>query len=106
MWRNRKLGPEQLFAGWSPLGGVLISDPTAVMDLDREAVFGVGSDNGLWRIEEQSSDGPFGSWGAFGGVLSDGIVATTAFDGRVQVLGRGQDTMLWLIGQIYPGVWQ
>jgi len=95
LWMNSWTG--SAWTGWSSLGGILTSDPAAVVygtayGTAHIAVFARGTDNALWVIVNNGSG--WGGWGSLGGILTS-APAATARDGHIDVFVRGTDDKVW-----------
>jgi hypothetical protein len=79
---------------FTPLGGVLTSDPTAVSwENGRIDVFVRGTDNGLWH--KWFANGAWSEWEPLGGVLTSAPDASSWAPNRLDVFIRGTDNQLW-----------
>ena len=80
---------------WTPLGGVLTSDPTSVANGARTDVFARGGDNGIYQ--KTWSGTSWGPWHGLGGgfAASSGPDADHRAAGSVDIFARGTDNGLW-----------
>jgi hypothetical protein len=71
----------------------------------RLEVFGIGFDDALWNIWQNSPGGGWSGWNQLGGpgAAVKQIVAAQNSDGRLEVFGIGFDDALWNIWQNSPG---
>ena len=81
-------------AGWSPVGGVISSDPAAASwgqgHLD---VFVQGQDRALWHRAWNGTS--WQSWESLGGVMIDHAGTVSRSTNTIDVFVRGQDNALW-----------
>jgi hypothetical protein len=93
---------------WSPLGGVIASDPVVVSNADgRLEVFIIGTDRALWHmaqtVRNTCDPAAWTGWSSLGGVFTSDPAAAVNSDGRLEVFARGSDNALWHRSQASPG---
>jgi hypothetical protein len=103
LWTRRFDG--KTWSGWSSLGGVTTSRPTAVAaGAGRIYVFARGTDNAVWYRDRTSM--VWGPWRTLGGYIIGGIGAAAWSSGEVELFAQGGDKALWknsLIGTTAGG---
>jgi hypothetical protein len=82
-----------VFSGWTPVGGVLRSGPSAVWDGTSVRVFVRGQDDALWTRARTGT--AWGGWESLGGSITADPDASSAAGGSVTVVARGLDNGLW-----------
>jgi hypothetical protein len=95
LWQREWSGTT--WTGWTPLGGVLISDPSAVSQATNLVdVFVIGTDHGIWHRARNGS-----AWSAWENSAGAGGYATSSPEvsswgpGRLDLIVRGTDAQLW-----------
>jgi hypothetical protein len=92
VWVNRRSG-SAAWSGWSRLGGIANSDPTAAADSSGVYVFVRGSDNQVWY--QRHSGGVWAaSFASLGGTVTSEPVAVSDPAGLF-VFARGDDNAVW-----------
>jgi SpoIID/LytB domain protein len=92
-------------SAWTPLGGVLISDPDiSASSPSRLDVFGRGTDNALWHRATTNGGASWSPWESLGGILLSGPAATSSAPNRVDVFVTGTDFGVWTRSMI-DGNW-
>jgi hypothetical protein len=82
------------WSDFSPLGGVLTSDPASVSWANgRIDVFVRGADNGLWH--KWFAGGAWSGWESLGGVLASAPDVSSWGPNRLDVFAMGSDNQLW-----------
>jgi len=96
--------PGGTWAGWTPLGGELTSEPEAARNTDgRLEVFARGTNNALYHICQTTPGGGWGGWTSLGGALTGDPAAVQNADGRLEIFARGTNNALYHIWQTTPG---
>ena len=92
---------------WESLGGLLTSDPDAVLNAPGGiVVFARGTDNAIWHTWQDQINGDWHPWESLGGNLTSGPGAALYRDGRLNVFARGADNAIWTRWQTAPnGDW-
>ncbi|SHM89567.1 hypothetical protein [Actinacidiphila paucisporea] len=63
LYENAQSSPGGGYGGWVDHGGILYSDPIAILGCDGTIhVFTIGSDGALWHLPQLSPNGSWGSW--------------------------------------------
>jgi uncharacterized delta-60 repeat protein len=83
--------------GWQSLGGMLVSNPTAVTFDAQTYVFGVGLDDAVWYRTPETS------WASLGGVIISDL-GVTADGTNLYVTGVGLDDAIW-VQTLSGGTW-
>lgn len=82
------------WSGWSSLGGVTTSRPTAVAAGPGHVyVFARGTDNAVWYRERTPA--AWGPWRTIGGYILGGIGAAAWSSGEIEVFVHATDHALW-----------
>ena len=82
------------------LGGVIISDPTAIQQpyFGNVQVFALGTDNAVW-MRQEGTPGNFSNWSSIGGSGTSDIAAVLSTlvhnEPQVELFMRGSDNTLW-----------
>jgi len=80
--------------GWSTLGGVTTSDPTAASWASGHVdAFARGADHALWHRAWTGTS--WGAWQSLGGGLTSSPSAVSGTSNRIDVFARGGDSALW-----------
>jgi len=114
LWFAAQTSPGGSWTPFVSLGGVIISDPTAVQEEvgGTISVFALGTDNAVWtRSQTQSGIDNYSDWTSIGGIgASDLAVAETFADlhhpfSEVLLYMRGADNTLWSNRQTNASIW-
>ncbi|MBZ5579657.1 MAG: hypothetical protein LAP40_24140 [Acidobacteriia bacterium] len=107
LWTAAQSTPGGSWSTASSLGGVISSNPAVALNSDgRLEVFARGwYDNALWHLSQTAPGGNWSGWTTLNGVLQPPVSAAQNQDGRLAAFVEGGDTMLWIIEQAAPGVW-
>src|SRR5439155_1707300 len=80
--------------GWSTLGGVTTSDPTAASWASGHVdAFARGADHALWHRSWNGTS--WQAWQSLGGVLTSDPGSVASGTDRLEVFGRGADSAVW-----------
>lgn len=107
VWHRWQTAPNNGWAAWSSLGGLLTTDPALGINKDgRLEVFSRGADDALWHNWQTSPGGAWSGWNSLGGSITSDPSVDSNIDGRLEVFARGTDNALWHNWQTSPnGNW-
>jgi subtilisin family serine protease len=92
-------GAGEAVTGWESFGGVVTSDPVAVVDGDGFSVFVRGGDAAVWWGHVDAA-GHWSGWSSLGGWITSGIAAASDSAG-IALFVRGGNALYY--GRIAPG---